>query len=151
MQICRKLGAKYTIDYKNEDFSSRINELTEKIGVDVIIDFIAGPYFNNNLSILARDGRLVLLATLGGGKTGEADIRQILTKRLTIIGSTLRSRTLDYQTRLNAEFINFCLDKFESDVLEPVIDKVFNWNEVSEAHRYMEANKNVGKIVLQIS
>ncbi len=150
-EICRKLGAKYTIDYTNEDFAFRINELTEKKGVDVIIDFIAGPYFSNNLNSLARDGRLVLLATLGGGKAGDADIRQILTKRLTIIGSTLRSRQLDYQIRLNADFIDFGLDKFESGVLKPVVDKVYNWNDAAEAHRYMEANKNIGKIVLTVS
>ncbi len=150
-EICRKLGAKFTIDYKNEDFASRINELTEKQGVDVIIDFIAGPYFSKNLSSLARDGRLILLATLGGGKTGDADVRQILTKRLTIIGSTLRSRTLDYQIKLNNDFINFGFNKFENGVLKPVVDRVFSWNDISEAHRYMEANKNTGKIVLNIS
>jgi len=150
-EICRNLGAKYTIDYKNEDFTSRINDITEKQGVDVIIDFIAGPYFSNNLNSLARDGRLILLATLGGGKTADADIRQILTKRLTIIGSTLRSRTLNYQIKLNSDFINFGLNKFERGVFKPVIDKVFSWVDVSEAHRYMEANKNTGKIVLNIS
>ena len=150
-EICKKLGAKYAIDYKNEDFPSRISELTGKQGVDVIIDFIAGPYFDGNIRSLARDGRLILLATLGGGKTGDSDIRQILIKRLTIIGSTLRSRTLDYQIKLNADFINFSNVKFESGVLKPVIDKVFNWNEVPEAHRYMETNQNIGKIVLKIS
>ncbi len=150
-KICRELGADHLIDYKKEDFASKVLELTEKKGVDVIIDFIAGPYFNKNLNSLARDGRLVLLATLGGGISGDADIRQILTKRLTIIGSTLRSRTLDYQMKLNEDFLNFSFDKFERGELKPVIDRVFNWNDVSEAHRYMEANNNIGKIVLSIS
>ncbi len=150
-EICRELGAKQTIDYKSEDFAERINELTGSKGVDVIIDFIAGPYFSQNLNSLARDGRLVLLATLGGGRTIDADIRQILTKRLTIIGSTLRSRTIDYQIKLNEEFINFAFDKFERGLLKPVIDKVFDWKDVAEAHRYMESNKNTGKIVLKIS
>ena len=150
-QVCRKLGAKYTIDYKKDEFASRILDLTENKGVDVIIDFVAGPYFNKNLVSLARDGRLVLLATLGGGEAGDADIRQILTKRLTIIGSTLRSRTLDYQISLNADFMKFGSDKFQSGLLKPVIDKVFKWSDVAEAHRYMEANKNIGKIVLSIS
>jgi tumor protein p53-inducible protein 3 len=149
-QMCRRLGAKYTIDYQNEDFASRIIELTEQKGVDVIIDFIAGPYFSKNLNSLSRDGRLVLLATLGGGKAEDADIRQILTKRLTIIGSTLRSRSLDYQIRLNSDFMNFALAKFEDGVFKPVVDKVFDWHDAAEAHRYMEANKNTGKIVLVI-
>jgi NADPH:quinone reductase-like Zn-dependent oxidoreductase len=92
-----------------------------------------------------------LLATLGSGKIDAADIRQILTKRLTIIGSTLRSRTIDYQRKLNEAFINFAFDKFEKGILKPVVDKVFDWNDVVEAHQYMEENKNIGKIVLKIS
>ena len=149
-EICRDLGARYTIDYKKDDFASKIIDLTDKKGVDVIIDFVAGPYFSKNLISLARDGRLVLLATLGGGGVGNTDIRQILTKRLTIIGSTLRSRTLDYQIRLNSDFIKFSSDKFQKGLLKPVIDRVFSWEAASEAHRYMEANKNIGKIVLTI-
>lgn len=149
--ICRELGAKHTIDYKSEDFEERINALTGSRGVDVIIDFIAGPYFSQNLNSLAKDGRLILLATLGGGRTADTDIRQILTKRLTIIGSTLRSRTIDYQIKLNDDFINYAFEKFERGLLKPVIDKVFDWKDVAEAHRFMEANKNTGKIILKIS
>jgi NADPH:quinone reductase-like Zn-dependent oxidoreductase len=70
---------------------------------------------------------------------------------LTIIGSTLRSRTIDYQIKLNEDFINFTFDKFEKGLLKPVIDNVFDWKDVKEAHRYMEANKNIGKIVLKVS
>jgi tumor protein p53-inducible protein 3 len=148
---CKKLGASYTIDYKDEDFAEVVKKLTQNIGIDVIIDFIAGPYFKQNLDSLARDGRMVLLATLGGGKVSGADIRQILTKRLTIIGSTLRSRTIDYQIKLNKDFIKFAFDKFEERILKPAIDRVFDWKEVAEAHRYMEENRNTGKIVLKIS
>lgn len=149
--ICQKLGAVHTIDYKQEDFSEVVDETTGHKGVDVIIDFIAGPYFSQNLDSLSSDGRLVMLATLGGGKTADADIRQILSKRLTIIGSTLRSRSIDYQIKLNDDFINFAYDKFEKGLLKPVIDKEYDWKDAAEAHRYMEANKNTGKIVLKIS
>jgi NADPH:quinone reductase-like Zn-dependent oxidoreductase len=150
-KLCEELGANHTIDYKADDFAKKIKELTNGIGVNVIIDFIAGPYFQQNLNSLAKDGRLILLATLGSGKIDAADIRQILTKRLTIIGSTLRSRTIDYQRKLNEAFINFAFDKFEKGILKPVVDKVFDWNDVVEAHQYMEENKNIGKIVLKIS
>ena len=94
---------------------------------------------------------MVLLATLGGGRVSDTDIRQILTKRLTIIGSTLRSRTIDYQIKLNTDFIKFAFNKFEERILKPVVDSVFDWENVAEAHRYMEANINTGKIVLRIS
>jgi tumor protein p53-inducible protein 3 len=148
---CRELGASYTIDSKEEDFAERIYELTAGNGVDVIIDFIAGPYFQRNLNSLSRDGRMILLATLGGGRVTDADIRQILSKRLTIIGSTLRSRTIDYQIKLNKDFIKLTYSKFEEGLLKPVVDKIYDWKDVTRAHRYMEANKNTGKIVLRIS
>jgi tumor protein p53-inducible protein 3 len=150
-EICISLGTKKAINYKTEDFSERINEFTEGKGVNVIIDFIAGSYFQKNLKSLSIDGRIVMLATLGGGRDPEADIRQILTKRLTIIGSTLRSRTIDYQVKLNEELINFAFDKFEQGSLKPVIDKIYDWKDAAEAHRRMEANKNTGKIILKIS
>jgi tumor protein p53-inducible protein 3 len=150
-EACLGLGAGTAIDYKKEDFVDKINARTDGKGVDVIIDFISGPYFMQNLNSLAVDGRLIMLATLGGTKFGDADVRQILKKRLTIIGSTLRSRTRDYQIRLNEEFISFAFEKFEKGILKPVIDKIFDWKDVSEAHRYMEENKNTGKIVLKIS
>lgn len=147
---CLKLGAKAAIDYKTENFVDRITELTDGRGVDVIIDFIAGPYFIQNLKSLAVDGILIMLATLGGTKFEHADIRYILEKRLTIIGSTLRSRTLDYKIELNKEFIDFAFEKFENGILKPVVDKVFDWKDIADAHRYMEKNKNIGKIVLKI-
>lgn len=149
--MCLKLGAAAAIDYKNENFEERVMQLTNKKGVDVIIDFVAGPYFMLNLKSLAKDGRLIMLATLGGTKFENADLRLILAKRLTIIGSTLRSRTRDYQIKLNEEFIQFAYDKFKNGTLKPVVDKVFDWKDVKKAHQYMEQNKNTGKIVLRIS
>jgi NADPH:quinone reductase-like Zn-dependent oxidoreductase len=124
---------------------------TNKNGVDIIIDFIAGPCFKKNVDCLKTDGRLIVLATLGGGRVDEFDLRKILTKRLSVIGSTLRSRSLDYQIKLTKEFSDFELPKFENGILRPVIDSVFELEDVSEAHKYMEANKNIGKIVLEIN
>jgi len=148
---CFELGADFAIDYKKEKFEEKINELTNGKGVNVIIDFISGPYFMQNLKSLSVDGRMVMLATLGGTKIENADIRQILLKRLTIIGSTLRSRTRQYQIKLNGEFINYAFEKFERVKLKPIVDKIFDWKDIRKAHQYMEENKNTGKIVLKIS
>lgn len=148
--ICIDLGAKKAIDYNSQNFADEILNFTNQNGVDIIVDFIAGPYFKKNLDCLKTDGRLIILASLGGGKVDEIDLRKILTKRLSVIGSTLRSRSLDYQIKLTMEFSDFALPKFENGTLKPVIDSVFEWHDVSEAHRYMEANKNTGKIVLEI-
>ncbi len=149
--VCLEMGADEAIDYKHTDFALKINELTNGKGVNVIIDFISGPYFMQNLNSLSVDGRLIMLATLGGTKFENADIRQILMRRLTIIGSALRSRTREYQIQLNEEFINYSFEKFEKGTLKPVVDKIFDWKDVAEAHHYMEENKNIGKIVLKIS
>ena len=150
-KTCLSLGANKAIDYHLKSFVDEILNYTNGTGVDVIIDFIAGPYFKKNLDCLKTDGRLIILASLGGGKVDEFDLRKILTKRLSIIGSTLRSRPLDYQIKLTKEFSEFALTKFENSSLKPVIDSVFEWHDVAEAHKYMEANKNTGKIVLEIN
>lgn len=149
--ICKELGADVLIDYKSQNFKDVVLNATNNYGVDVIIDFIGANYFNNNIESLTRDGRLILLATLSGGKVNEFNVRQILTKRLKIVGSTLRSRSLDYQIKLTKDFYNFAYDKISSGRIKPVIDKVFDWTDVSEAHKRMEANKNIGKIVLRIN
>ncbi len=149
-KICFDLGTEEAIDYKNENFSERVSNFTNSKGVDVIIDFISAPYFKDNIKSLAIDGRLIILASLGGGKVDEFDLRIILSRRLSIIGSTLRARSLDYQKNLNRELINFAYEKFNNGNLKPIIDKVFSWKDVAEAHQYMEANKNIGKIVLKI-
>ncbi len=150
-QLCLELGAEKAIDYKAEDFGEKALEFTDGKGVDVIIDFVAGPYLNQNIRSLAVDGRMVNLATLGGGRVEDFDMRSILSKRLTIIGSTLRSRSIDYQIRLTGDFAGYALEKFNSGKLKPIIDSVFDWSEAARAHRIMEENKNSGKIVLKVS
>lgn len=148
--ICLELGASHAIDYQNESFRSKVADLTEGKGVDVIIDFIAAPYFQDNLSSLTTDGRLVMLALLGGAKADELNLVPVLQKRLSILGSTLRSRNQDYQRRLTADLAPFLLPRLQDSTLKPVIDKIFAWKEVNEAHAYMEANKNKGKIILKL-
>ncbi|MEK6477799.1 NAD(P)H-quinone oxidoreductase [Catalinimonas sp. 4WD22] len=149
-QLCKDLGAHLTIDYKQQDFEDVIKEYTRQQGVDVIIDFIAAPYFNKNINCLAQDGRLVLLATLGGVKVEELNLLKLLSKRLQITASTLRSRSLEYQIQLTQAFVAFALPLFKKSSLKPIIDSVYNWKEVAEAHKYMESNQNSGKIVLEI-
>ncbi|RDV15165.1 NAD(P)H-quinone oxidoreductase [Pontibacter diazotrophicus] len=151
LQACLDLGANKAINYKEADFQDVVLAHTNSEGVDVIVDFIAGPYFKPNIECLRLDGRLVLLASLGGGKVDELDLRKILMKRLHIMGSTLRSRTLGYQMKLTEEMWRFAKPHFVSGQIKPVIDTVFDWQQAADAHRYMEENKNIGKIVLRIS
>lgn len=149
--ICLELGASHAIDYKHESFREKVAELTEGKGVDVIIDFIAAPYFQDNLASLAADGRLVMLALLGGPKADGLNLGPVLQKRLSILGSTLRSRSQDYQRRLTADLAQFLLPCLQEGSIKPVVDQVFPLEQVNKAHAYMEENRNKGKIILKLS
>ncbi len=151
-QICKALGANYLVDYKKDDFEEAIVDfLGKENSVDIIIDFIAAPYFKKNINLLAPDGRYILLALMGGTRVNEFSMAPILRKRLQIKGSTLRARSLAYKAQLVAAFVADYYGAFVDGSIRPVIDCVFNWEHVAEAHRYMEANKNQGKIVLEVT
>lgn len=147
---CLKLGADHVFDYSKGTFTPWVMQQTEDKGVDVIVDFIGGNYFSENINCMQIDGRLVQLATMGGTRIADFNLGLLLRKRLNIIGSTLRNRSIAYQIELTRAFEEYALEKFQNKTLVPVIGKVFAMEEVQEAHRYMEANKNVGKIVLEI-
>lgn len=149
--LCKELGANFCIDYKEDDFEDMVKEYTEGEGVDVIIDFIGGPYFDRNIKCLAPDGRMVILGLLGGLKVKDyINLGPILFKRLQIMGSTLRSRDLDYKTKLSQELKERTWPHFETGALRPIIDSVFPISEVASAHRRMADNQNQGKIILRI-
>ena len=150
-EACMKLGAEKAIDYKHDDFYDEVMKYTDGNGVNVIVDLIGGPYLQKNINCLETDGRLIMLSLLGGNKVDELDIRNMIGKRLSIIGSALRSRSLVYRINLVKEFSTFALEKFKSGNLIPVIDIIFNWKDAAEAHKRIEANKNVGKIILEIT
>ncbi len=148
---CRGLGAHYTIDYKNQDFRDEIKKITDGEGVDVIIDFVAAPYFERNISVLRTDGRLIMLALLGGTHLEQFNLGNLLRKRIQILASTLRSRSRDYQIQLTKAFSEFAMARLQDGRLQPVIDQIVDWQEVKAAHQRMESNQNTGKIVLKIS
>ena len=149
-EACRTLGAEATIDYETEEFDKRILALTDGRGVDIILDFIGAPYFHQNIEALAVDGRVVQLATLGGSTVEQVSLRQLMAKRVHLLASTLRSRSRDYKIRLTQDFAAERLPLFVDGTLKPVIDSVMDWTEVEAAHRRMENNENVGKIVLTL-
>lgn len=149
-------GAK-GVNYKTQNFAEEVAKLTDNTGVDVVVDFIGASYLEKNITSLARDGRMVLLGLMGGTKTREGfDMSGILYKRLRIEGTTLRSRSLEYQTNLLQDFSKKALDKVFArcqgeDGLDLVIHKTYDWNQITEAHEEMEAAKNIGKIIITIS
>jgi putative PIG3 family NAD(P)H quinone oxidoreductase len=148
--ITSQVGATAAFNYKTQDWASEIKERTGGKGVDYIVDFVGGTYFQKNLDVAARDARVVLLGTLGGGKVPDADISQILYKRMRIEGSTLRSRDESYQGELR-DMLETYIPGFESRKLKIILDTVLPWEKIQEAHRHMEDGKNSGKIVCTIS
>jgi putative PIG3 family NAD(P)H quinone oxidoreductase len=145
------LGAQLAINYHEADFATRINQATNNQGANIILDCIGAAYWTANLSCLAMDGKLILIGTMGGQKVEQLMLGELLRHRWQIIGTTLRARSNAFKAELAAEFWQFAAPKFEQQQLTPVIDKVFDWSEVTTAHQYMEQNQNVGKIVLQVS
>jgi putative PIG3 family NAD(P)H quinone oxidoreductase len=148
-EFCRELGAKLVILYKQESFRERVLASTDSRGVDVILDFVGAPYWNDNLAALAVGGRLLLIGFLGGTK-GELDLGLILPKSLTISGTTLRRMPLPQKIALTKAVAEFVLPRFERDQLRPVIDRVYSLQEAAIAHRYMATNTNIGKIILRV-
>ena len=147
---CLQLGAVQAIDYKNENFETAIKDATNGLGVDVVLDFIAAPYFQKNLNSLSVDGRLVILALMGGFQTDTVNLLPFLAKRIQVTGSTLRNRSLDYKIRLSKDLQTFAWEKFATKEFRPIIDAVYDWKEVVLAHTRMENNENIGKIVLTV-
>jgi putative PIG3 family NAD(P)H quinone oxidoreductase len=145
---CRELGAEVALHYKRESFRERVAEATAGRGVNLILDLVGAPYWDDNLASLAIDGRLASIGTLGGSR-GQIDISPILAKRLTIVGAALRRLPLPQKTALAKAFAAFALPRFESGELRPVVDSVYPLAQAAEAHRYMESNRNTGKIVLR--
>ncbi|KXS21669.1 NAD(P)H quinone oxidoreductase, PIG3 family [Gonapodya prolifera JEL478] len=146
----KSLGATHAINYKTTDWKSEVLAITEKRGVDVIIDFVAGSYFNSNLEALAVDGRMTILALLGGPVVEKATIGHFLRKRLRVEGSTLRSRSKEYQAQLAELIRRDCIPKFESGELRPVIDTVYAFEDIAKGHQHLEEDKSLGKVLLRL-
>lgn len=148
--LCKEIGADHCIDYKSERFDEVVMELTNQKGAQMILDFLAAPYFQQNINSLDFDGRLVMLATMGGVKVEQLNLLNIIRKRLRIMGSTLRARSLAYKTQLRKDLEGQFWSEFENGQFKVVVDSVFDWSEVAEAHQRMEQNLNAGKIILKV-
>ena len=143
------LGLDVGINYHEQDFAQVIADRTADEGVDVILDVVGAPYWEQNLASLAVRGRLVLVGAMGGGRL-ETNLGLLSPKRLRVHGTVLRARPLEEKIALTQQFKRHVLPLLASGVVRPVIDRIFTMEEASEAHHYMESNANFGKIVLTV-
>ncbi len=146
---CEKLGATRAINYRTEDFVAIIKDLTAGRGVDVILDMVGGDYVPRELACLADDGRLSLIAFLGGSKTS-LDMTDILRRRLTITGSTLRPRPIEVKAGIARALREKVWPLIESGKIRPVIYRTFALDDAAAAHALMESSEHVGKIMLRV-
>ncbi len=148
--FCTDLGADHAINYKDNDWEQSVGELTDGKGVDVVLDMVAGPYMQKNINVLGRDGRYVIIAFLQGPKA-ELNMRQVLGKRLTITGSTLRPQTTAEKAAFASDRASNVLPLLDSGKVRPIIDSTFPLADAAKAHALMESSKHMGKIVLEVA
>jgi len=149
-QACLALGAELAINHRTQDFVALALEATQGRGVDVVLDMVGGDYVNRNLRCLAPDGRLALIAAQGGTQA-QVDVGLLLSKRLSMVGSTLRPRSLAYKAELARQLRHTVWPWLASGRVKPVIDRVFAAQHplgAVQAHQTMEAGAHVGKLVL---
>lgn len=146
---CRDLGAVAALNYHDGPFEPGVLEATGGRGVAVVLDMVGAPYWEQNLNCLATAGRLVLVGMLGGGML-EVNLGAIQRKRLRVIGSMLRPLPAAEKIALTEQFKAFALERLAEGRLAPVIDRVYDLTEAPDAHRHMQANANIGKIVLRV-
>lgn len=149
-QACQELGAKLAINYRENDFVELFLEASDGRGMDLILDMVAGSYIERNIQLAADDGRIVIIAGLDGFRA-EVDFQAVMRKRLTLTGSTLRPRPVDFKADIARKLQQNVWPLFEAGKVKPVIYRVLPLAEAAEAHAMMEASSHIGKIILSTS
>ena len=152
IDFCKSIGATEGFNYKTGDWAQELLKYTDGKGVDLIVDFVGAGYFDQNLEAAATDGHIVNLGFLGGTTVKEpVDIGRFLRKRLRYEGSSLRSRDEDYQGKLRDQLVEHALPKFIDGSFKVIVEKVFKFEEIQEAHKLLESNQTMGKLIVNIA
>ncbi|MCB0978820.1 MAG: NAD(P)H-quinone oxidoreductase [Acidimicrobiales bacterium] len=143
------LGADRVVDYGAEDFVDACREVTEGVGVDVVLDVVGGDYLGRNVRALRTGGSVVQVGVMGGAKA-DVDLGLLLTKRAKLVGTVLRARPLEQKIDATRRFAAAVLPAIAAGAIHPVIDRRFDVVDIAEAHRYLETNANVGKVLIDV-
>ncbi|MFN8737338.1 MAG: NAD(P)H-quinone oxidoreductase [Betaproteobacteria bacterium] len=149
-RACEALGAQRGIDYRTEDFVAVVKQATGGRGVDVVLDMVAGDYVAREIDCLADDGRLLIIATLGGSKA-QVDEGQVLRRRLTVTGSTLRPRSVEFKAAIARRLQAVVWPLIEAGRIKPMVYRRFALGDAAAAHGLMESSTHIGKIVLDVA
>ncbi|SDU29586.1 NAD(P)H-quinone oxidoreductase [Jiangella alkaliphila] len=147
LERCAELGAEILVNYRSEDFAEVVTAATGGHGADVVLDIMGGSYLARNLDVLAMDGRITIIGTMGGRRT-ELDLAAVMGKRARITGSLLRRRTRAGKAAVVAEVCEHLWPLIESGTVRPVVDRTLPMTEAAEAHRVVADGEHVGKVLL---
>jgi len=147
---CLALGADRVVDYGAEDYVAATHDFTDGVGADVILDVVGGDYVQRNVDAVARQGRIIQVGTMAGGDT-QINVGALMAKRAALIGTMLRARPQEEKVAITRRFAAEILPGFDAGRLRPVIDRRFPVDEIAAAHEAMEANQNVGKILIDVA
>lgn len=147
---CEALGADVVVDYGRDDFVAAMKQMTGGAGVDVVLDVVGGDYLARNLEALRTGGRIIQVGVMGDA-TATIPLGALLPKRAALVGTVLRARPLEEKIAVSQRFAREVLPLFDAGTCRPVIDRRFPLEEIAEAHRYMESNANVGKILIDVA
>jgi NADPH:quinone reductase len=150
VEACLKLGAEVAINYREQEFEKVVAERTNGRGVDVVVDIIGAKYFERNLEALAKDGRLVIIGTMGGNMVEQFNLNRVQAKRLSIMGSMMRPRTPAEKAAVASDLRAKVWPVLDAGRCAPIIHEVLPLAQASEAHRLMESSDHIGKIVLRV-
>lgn len=150
LDFAKTLGAIHCINYKEQSFDEEVLQTTEERGANVILDFIGASYWQKNLNSIAVDGRWVLIGLLGGSELEKVNLQELMSKRVQLTGTLLTPRDDQYKAELTTEFASKALQLFRNEKIRPIVDQVFSFGEIQQAHEHMEGNKNIGKIILRM-
>ncbi len=148
MAACRHLGADVVLERSPNDWLAELRELVPA-GVDVVLDVVGGAEVDRNIDALAMKGRIVQVGTLTSG--GAADVAKLMRKRAGVVGTMLRNRPPEEKIAISQRFAHEVVPLFDHGALHPVIDRRFPLEQIADAHRYMESNANVGKILVDVT
>ncbi len=151
LDFCRSLGADICINYKEQSFEEEVLKATNNQGVDVILDFIGASYWEKNLKSIKTDGRWVLIGILGGTQVEKVNLMELLLKRVQLKGTLLTPRSDEYKKELTKEFVGKAMPLFNQNKIRAIVDQVFPFEDIQHAHKHMEANKNLGKIIIHVN
>jgi NADPH2:quinone reductase len=150
VEACLKLGAEVAINYREQEFEKVVAERTNGRGVDVVVDIIGAKYFDRNLASLGKDGRLVIIGTMGGNIVEQFNLGRVQAKRLSIMGSTMRPRTAAEKAAIANDLRAKVWPVLDAGRCAPIIHEVLPLAQAAEAHRLMESSDHIGKIVLRV-